>query len=100
MKLKFLFDYLSYAVPAFAFALLAKLFSFLSKKCAALALRAEHLLERQQTKLEDLKARRIAALRENSPDKTDGAEFADEVIADAVKITDDAIADKAIADEA
>lgn len=58
MKLKFLFDYLSYAAPAFAFSLLAKLFSFLSKKCAALALRAKHLLEKQQTKLEELKAER------------------------------------------
>ncbi len=57
MKLKFFFDYLSYAVPACAFSLLAKLFSYLSKKCAALASRAEHLLERQQTKLEDLKKR-------------------------------------------
>lgn len=57
MKLKFFFDYLSYAVPACAFSLLAKLFSYLSKKCAALASRAEHLLERQQTKLDELKKR-------------------------------------------
>ncbi len=69
MKLKFLFDYLSYAVPAFAFSLLAKLFSFLSKKCAALALRAEHLLERRQTKLKELKERRrSAATREECSD--------------------------------
>ncbi len=74
MKLKFLFDYLSYAAPAFAFALLAKLFSFLSKKCAALALRAKHLLEKQQTKLEELKANRMAAaLRDDSADGADEA---------------------------
>ena len=75
MKLKFLFDYLSYAAPAFAFSLLAKLFSFLSKKCSALALRAKHLLEKQQTKLEELKAKRMAAaLRDDSADGADEAE--------------------------
>lgn len=68
MKLQYFLTYLSYGALAAVFSLLQKIFAALSKKCSALMLGAEDLLNKARQKIQTLKEEKRKALAEIFPD--------------------------------